>query len=132
MKRVLTSQIVRYLFFGILTTVVNVLVFSLCMSYLHINYRFATTIAWVVSVLFAYVTNSRYVFPSTNKNYRPVLLELISFVKYRLLSYILDVILMIVLIEFMYAGELLSKIITNITVIIFNFVASKFIVFKSM
>lgn len=51
-----------YLIFGTLTTAVNIVVYYLFSNIIHINYLFSNAVAWFLSVLFAYVTNRKYVF----------------------------------------------------------------------
>lgn len=55
-----------YLIFGTLTTAVNIVVYYLFSNIIHINYLFSNAVAWFLSVLFAYVTNRKYVFDSKN------------------------------------------------------------------
>ena len=55
-----------YLVFGVLTTVVNIVVYFLSAELLHINYLISNALAWFLSVLFAYITNRKYVFDSKN------------------------------------------------------------------
>ncbi|MEH7495748.1 GtrA family protein, partial [Neobacillus niacini] len=62
MKR--KNEIVMYLLFGILTTVINILCYVFLREYLHIEYILSTTIAWIISVVFAFLTNKKYVFKS--------------------------------------------------------------------
>ena len=51
-----------YLIFGTLTTAVNIVVYYLFSNIIHMNYLFSNAVAWFLSVLFAYVTNRKYVF----------------------------------------------------------------------
>ena len=56
------KEIIMYLVFGVLTTVVNIVVYFLSAELLHINYLISNALAWFLSVLFAYITNRKYVF----------------------------------------------------------------------
>ena len=60
------KEIIMYLIFGTLTTAVNIVVYYLFSNIIHINYLFSNAVAWFLSVLFAYVTNRKYVFDSKN------------------------------------------------------------------
>ena len=60
------KEIIMYLIFGTLTTVVNIVVYYLFSNIIHMNYLFSNAVAWFLSVLFAYVTNRKYVFDSKN------------------------------------------------------------------
>jgi putative flippase GtrA len=127
-KKLIQSEFFRYLFFGALTTLVNIGVFLLC-SFFSFDYKLATTIAWVVSVLFAYITNKRFVFASNQSDKAKVLKELLSFFQYRLLSYFIDLLTMVILIDLLFISEMISKLIANVLVVLFNYAASKYIIF---
>ncbi|WP_071393148.1 GtrA family protein [Bacillus tuaregi] len=123
-------EIISYLFFGFLTTAVNIVSFWLLNQYAAMDYRLATTIAWVLSVLFAFITNKLFVFNSKTLDFASIMKELTSFLFFRLLSYLLDIFTMIILVEIVLTSSLTAKIIANILVVIFNYFASKFIIFK--
>jgi putative flippase GtrA len=122
------KEIVSYVLFGVLTTLVNIFSYILLTNVLQFSYPIAVSIAWFVSVLFAYYTNRQYVFSvkGTTKLWK----EVTSFFMFRLASYFLDIILMVVLIEVFLIDDLLSKIIVNVLIVILNYLASKFVVFK--
>lgn len=119
-------EIMAYLFVGVLTTLVNIISFYLLNSLLDANYVLATTIAWILSIMFAFIANKRFVFQSENSSIQ----EILPFLTYRFLSYIIDVGLMIILIEFLHFASLTSKIAVNVLVVLFNYVASKYLVFN--
>jgi putative flippase GtrA len=124
------KEIVSYLIFGILTTLVNIVSFWLMNDIIGMDYRVATTIAWIISVIFAFITNKLYVFNSKSTGIYSLFKELGSFLFFRLLSYFLDLSLMVILIEFIKVDSLIAKIIANVFVVIFNYFASKFVIFK--
>ncbi|WP_394238015.1 GtrA family protein [Niallia oryzisoli] len=124
------KEIINYLIFGVLTTAVNIISFWIQDHYFDMDYRVATTTAWVLSVLFAFVTNKLYVFNSKQSDFHSVIKEFMSFLFFRLLSYLLDLFTMIILVEIFLADSLFAKIIANVLVVIFNYFASKFIIFK--
>jgi len=124
------NELINYLIFGVLTTAVNIISFWVLNRLIGTDYRMATSIAWVLSVLFAFVTNKLYVFNSKKSNFSSVMREFMSFLFFRLLSYLLDLFTMILLVEIFLADSLLAKIIANVFVVIFNYFASKFIIFK--
>ena len=124
------KEIVLYLIFGVLTTLVNITVYILSTDVLFLDYKVSTTLAWIVSVSFAYVTNKFLVFANKNKALLNVTKEFLFFVFFRLLSYVLDIVSMILLFEILNFDDLVSKIIANVIVILFNYVASKLFIFK--
>ncbi len=73
------EEVISYLFWGIMTTAVNVLIFSGLHIFTNMNYMINNFIAWVISVLFAYITNKAYVFHSPSKSFLSDLKEMTSF-----------------------------------------------------
>lgn len=123
-------QLISYLFFGGLTTLLNILIYALLARVIMIDYRAATTAAWIISVIFAFFTNKNYVFNSKRHHFLEVTGEFFSFVFFRALSYVLDIATMIFFIEIIGLDDLITKVMANILVIIFNYFASKFFVFR--
>lgn len=121
----ISTELFSYIVAGILTTLVNFLVYYV-MIYFSIDYKISNTIAFIVSVIFAFIINKKYVFLS-NKGY---LNEFIKFSSGRLFTYILDIGFMILLIEYINVSEYMAKIWTNILVIAVNYFISKFWTFK--
>jgi putative flippase GtrA len=124
------KEIFNYLLFGGLTTLVNIVVYFLCVRILHTDYKAATTIAWIAAVLFAYITNKKYVFKSKQVQLMHLLKEFFYFMGFRILSYFIDILSMIVLIEGLHVNDVVAKVVANVIVVIFNYFASKYIIFK--
>ncbi|AIM16242.1 MULTISPECIES: GtrA family protein [Neobacillus] len=125
----LNKEIMNYLIFGVLTTIVNIALFWGMVSYFDWNYQIATVVAWVLSVAFAYITNKRYVFHSKSFAWSVIEKELIQFYFFRVISLLFDLFLMYLFIELVRVGEIYAKVIANIVVILINYMASKWIVF---
>ena len=118
-------MILSYLFFGGLTTLVNIFTFWL-LRVLKLGVYTSNVIAWIVSVLFAFITNKLFVFESKGKTLKQGL----SFFIFRLISLVFDMGIMYLLIDLLKWDDLLSKIITNVIVVIINYVFSKIFIFK--
>lgn len=116
-----------YFIFGVLTTVVNFVVYLLFARFLNVNYLISNVLAWFFSVLFAYVTNRIWVFESKSSN---ILKEMSLFFGGRIFSGVVDTALMYLLIDILAVGDVISKIIIQVIVVILNYVISKIIVFK--
>ena len=125
------KQTILYLIFGVLTTIVNILTYAFCTRNLNIEFLISNWIAWIVAVLFAYITNKFFVFESKKINIKFLIKELSSFVSCRLLSGIIEMILMYTMISLMSLNDFIVKIITNVVVVILNFIFSKLIIFKN-
>ncbi|MEE0902291.1 MAG: GtrA family protein [Methanobrevibacter sp.] len=121
------KELILYVVFGALTTLVNIVIYYIFAKFFGINYLISNVIAWIISVLLAYVTNRIWVFESKNTN---IIKELTLFFMGRLFSGVVDTGLMYLFIDLLSIGDLISKIIIQIIVIISNYVISKIIVFK--
>ena len=123
----LEKELISYVIFGILTTLVNILVYLLFTRLIGLNYLISNILAWFFSVLFAYITNRIWVFESENIN---IFKEIALFFSGRLFSGIVDTALMFVFIDLLFVGDSISKIIIQVIVVALNYIISKFIVFK--
>lgn len=124
------KEIILYLVFGVLTTLVNIVVFGLFAKVLFIDNYISNGVAWFISVLFAYLTNRKYVFNSKASTIKDKTKETINFFMYRFFSLFIDMGIMYVMIDLLLINNMVSKITANIVVIIANYVFSKFLVFK--
>jgi putative flippase GtrA len=121
-------EVCRYLIFGVLTTLVNYVAYLL-LAPLFVRTTIPTVIAWVVSVLFAYLTNRRFVFQSRTRG-KAAVKEAGAFFAARLLSGVLDVLLMAIFADMLGLNDKLVKLASNVFVVIFNYVASKLVIFR--
>lgn len=118
-------QILSYLFFGGCTTLVNILVFYLFCK-IGIHTYISNGLAWFFSVLFAFIVNKIIVFESNKKSTK----EILSFFTFRVISLLIDMGIMYLLIDIMSTSKWWAKIITNVIVIIANYIFSKLFIFK--
>lgn len=121
------KEIIMYLIFGVLTTVVNIAVYYIMANSLQIHYLFSNIVAWFLSVLFAYVTNRKYVFESKSEQ---IIKEMTSFFGARLATGAMDMVLMWLFVGLHILPDFIAKVITNVIVIIANYILSKLVVFK--
>ena len=121
---------ILYLFFGGCTTLVNIIVYYICAHLLLLATVPATVIAWILSVAFAYVTNRIYVFESRSRGLVAILREIGAFVSCRLLTGVMDLAIMYICVDLLHFNDLIIKIISNILVIVLNYVASKLLIFR--
>lgn len=125
------NEIINYLVFGVLTTFINIVSYALFTKIMNMDYRIATTIAWFVSVIFAFITNKIYVFNSREMRIQTMTTEFLSFMFFRVLSYLTDLGIMIFLVEWISINDVIAKILANVVVVIINYVASKYFIFRS-
>lgn len=124
------EEVIGYLIFGGLTTVVNIIVFYLFDSIFDVHYLVANAIAIVVSILFAFFTNKKYVFKSSTPTVQLWLKEFSLFVSFRLLSAVFDMGSMWLLVDGLNLNANVAKIITQFIVVVLNYAFSKFFIFK--
>lgn len=122
------KTIILYIIFGGLTTLVNIVSYFVFKHTLSFSTGAANVSAWFLSVIFAFVTNKYFVFDSPSK--KGIMLQLISFFGARILSGVLDTGIVVVFIDYLTCPELPVKVISNVIVIILNYVASKFLIFR--
>lgn len=125
------KEAVLYIFFGGLTTLVNIVVYGLCANVFVMPTVSANGIALALSILFAYVTNKLFVFESKTVTLRETAKEFISFIACRIVTGVLDMAIMYVSIDVLHFPNMLMKIVTNVIVIVLNFVFSKLIIFRN-
>ena len=118
-----------YAVFGVLTTIVNVLVYILCFQYLFIKNLISTIIAWIIAVLFAFFTNKIWVFNSKSFAISVFLSELWKFVSCRLATGVLELLAMFIGVDILLGPPTFIKFGCNILVILLNYVFSKMLIF---
>ena len=123
----LTKELIAYIFFGVLTTAVNIITYFLFVDVFAVNYIISNIIAWFVSVLFAYITNRIWVFESKDDN---IIKEIVLFYGGRVFSGAVDTGLMYLFIDILSIGDFISKIVIQVIVVVLNYVLSKLVVFK--
>ena len=121
---------ILYLFFGGCTTVVNMVVFALCSDILHMELLVSNFMAWVLAVFFAYITNKIWVFESKTETLNELVKEIGSFVFARVVTLLIDMLIMYVGVEILFINKMIIKVLANIVVIVANYVFSKLFIFK--
>lgn len=126
------KEIILYLIFGVLTTLVNIITYVLGTRVLVLDVYISNILAWILSVWFAYLTNRKYVFNSKAKTMMAKAKETIAFYGYRVFTLLIDMALMYIMIDALKIDDMISKIIVNIVVMILNYFSSKFLIFKKI
>lgn len=120
----------RYLVFGVLSTVVNILFFTIFYDFAKLSITISNIIAWIVAVIFAYITNKLWVFYSKSENVKDLIREILSFFGARIFTLVVETIFLNIFIDKLGLNSILMKIISNMIVILLNFVFSKLWIFK--
>lgn len=124
------KALISYGFFGVLTTAVNMVTYWLCYDVLCLPNVPSNVLAWVAAVAFAFVTNKVFVFESKHNSLKGVLKEAVLFVGARVGTGFLDTLIMFIGVDLLKGSPLVFKILSNVLVVILNFVLSKLIIFK--
>lgn len=120
------KEIINYIIVGGCTTVVSVVSYYLFRLFIS-DYLICTVLSWIVSVLFAYVTNRIFVFESKAKN---IIVEFSKFVFSRVLSLLSEIAVMAFLVQLIHIDDKISKIIVQFIILILNYLFSKLLVFN--
>lgn len=131
-RKFLTIEVVLYIFFGVLTTIVNIGVFSILVSlFKNLDENIANIIAIVLAVLFAYFTNKDLVFASQASNFKEKFQEFVKFMIGRAFTMVVEMLGFYFLFNMLNWNKFISKCLITILVIILNFFISKFFAFKT-
>ena len=123
-------DIVSYLFFGVCTTIVNYLIYIPCYNFLGMSATVSNMIAWVVAVAFAYLTNKPFVFKSNDWSAKTVVPELTKFVGCRIGSGAAETLILLVAVDLLGWNGNIWKLVTQVMVVILNYIGSKLLVFR--
>ena len=123
-------DVVTYLIFGVLTTVVNYAIYLPCLNILGLSAAVSNSIAWVVAVIFAFVTNKPFVFGSHDWSMKVVVSEFTKFIATRVSSGVLETLILLVAVDALGGNGNIWKLITQVLGILINYVGSKLLVFR--
>ena len=124
-------DLITYLVFGVLTTVVNYIIYLPCYNLLHLSASVSNAIAWVAAVAFAFLTNKPFVFRSHDWSAKTVIPELTKFVGARIASGVLETGIIFLTVDLLRWNGNVMKLVTSVLVVIINYVASKLLVFRN-
>ena len=124
------KSLILYAVFGGLTTLVNMAAYWLCYEVLGIPNTVSTGIAWFLAVCFAFITNKLWVFDSKSFDAKTLKHEIPTFFGARIATCLLDVAIMYLAVDVMHWTPIVWKLISNVIVIVLNYIASKLLIFK--
>ncbi len=123
-------ELISYVFWGVMTTIINYAAYFLLTKGLQVYYLTSNIIAWTISVLFAYLVNKLFVFQSKGWAWRVALRELWQMVAARLFSLGLEMGILWLFVDVLYCDDAIVKLAANVVVVVVNYLLSKFIIFK--
>ena len=121
---------ILYLVFGVLTTIVNYVVYIPCYNLLHLTGAVSNGIAWVAAVAFAFLTNKPFVFKSHDWSAKVLLPELGKFLGCRIGSGLLETAIIFLTVDCLTWNGNWMKLFTNVMVVFLNYFGSKLLVFR--
>lgn len=119
-----------YVVFGVLTTIINVVAYMVCYNTLGMPNLVANAIAWFLAIVVAFITNKLWVFNSKSLHASTIIPEFIKFLVARLATGALDMAIMFAGVDAAHLDPALIKVVSNVVVIVLNFVLSKLYIFK--
>lgn len=123
-------SMILYVVFGVLTTLVNLGVYRLCYYAAGVPNVPSDIIAWLLAVAFAFITNKPLVFESRSFDRKTLAHEIPAFIGARVLTGLLDLLIMYVAVDVMHWNAMIWKLISNIVVIVLNYIASRMVIFR--
>lgn len=123
-------DMIVYLFFGILTTVVDYLVFLPCYQWIGLSATVSNIISWSVAVTFAYLTNKPFVFRNHDWSAKAVLPEVSKFVGCRIGTGAIETTVLFISVDMLHWKGVVMKVVASIMVVSINYFASKWLIFK--
>ena len=122
-------EIIDYIIFGGLTTLVNIAAFYIFETLLDWPYLTANAVAIVLSILFSYSTNKLFVFKTRDMTFNENLIEFLKFIGFRLVSGLADMAAMWMLVDLISVDTNIAKLLTQFIVVVLNYVFSKLFIF---
>ena len=139
LKKTINKETILYLFFGVLATLLNIILFYFFVTQLKMSTFWGNLLDTVICILFQYFTNRIWVFKSENKG-KNALKEFFQVLFTRSITAIIDQIFVVVGVDFFVRKFIIQtqqsiwslgiKILSNIIVIVLNYIFSKFFVFN--
>ena len=123
-------DVLIYLVFGVLSTVVNYLVYIPAYYVLGLSAAVSNVLAWAVAVIFAFLTNKPFVFRSHDWSMKILIPELTKFVSCRVASGAMETVILLITVDMLGWNGNIWKLLTQVMVVVLNYVFSKLIVFR--
>lgn len=124
------QEMINYLVVGGIGTVVSILSFTILLN-LGINTIASNVISWIITVALMYVLNRYFVFKKHAKKFWPVIREIVSFVSARIITLLIETLIIWVGIDVMHLNAVIIKTFAQILVIVLNYAASTLFIFRN-
>lgn len=128
------QEIINYLIVGVLTTVVSIVTYFLFSLVLDIEnnilFILANVLSWICAIIFAYITNKKFVFNTMTSNKKEEVKVFSMFVSSRITTLLIELAFMFITVKVMLINDKIAKVVAQFIVIVLNYILSKLFVFK--
>lgn len=114
-------KIIVYIFFGVITTVISFVSFKVFLDFVNMQYVLAFSLSWILAVTFAYFSTRKRVYESNITSKKEIKDEYIRFIIGRIITYVINLVLLMIAVEVFKFDEFYSNVIITIAVIILNY-----------
>ncbi len=129
-QKYINRETISYLFWGVMTTILNIACFNICYYAFHISTTVSNVIAWIVAVIFAFFVNKIFVFRSKQWDLKKLSFEFWTFIVGRLLSLGFETAFMYLTVDVLGFEAFIMKLFASVVVMIMNYITSKLFSFK--
>ncbi len=130
-KKICTRETILYVIFGVLTTLINIVVSTVLVKVFQVEGNLASTIGIIISILFAYFTNRKMVFNSIAETAKEKWKEFFKFILGRSFTMVIEMAGVFLLYTVLGVEYVITKVTITVIVVILNFFISKFFAFKT-
>ena len=120
------TEIINYLIIGVCSTIVSIVSYFLLRLVIE-NYMICTALSWIITIIFTYITNRKFVFTEHDSN---IFREMTTFLASRIATLIVELACMYVAVDMLSIDDRVAKIVVQVIVIVLNYILSKLFVFK--
>lgn len=124
------KEMLLYLFFGGLSFIVSISTYAGFNVGMGINELVANVLSWIITVLFAFLTNRVWVFQSPTNGVSEFMKQMFAFYSGRVITLIIEEVILLVFITWLGFNSMVIKVIAQVIVILLNYVISKLVIFK--
>ena len=124
------EEAMNYLFWGGVAFVLSMILFYIFANILDLYEQIANILSWIICVIFTYFTNRTFVFKSKNRGFRKVVKEFTDFVTARILTLVMENMILFVMIDLLNIHNMLAKLVGQFVVIVSNYILSKLWIFR--
>ena len=124
------KEAIDYLFWGGVAFVLSMVLFYIFANVMNIYEQIANILSWIICVIFTYLTNRTFVFQSKVKGLKNIFKEFKDFVAARLLTLVMENVILFVMIDLLDINNMISKLVGQFVVIVSNYFLSKLWIFK--